>query len=176
MKFMNRREFIHDSAALSALLAGLNQIPVQGKEKTKTVKKGDVNEQLRIAVVGVNGRGKDHVKELAGRPDCFVANGHVDDQPWFHTPMAQTAQLFRALGGGRFAVAGDDVSPYFSRPVVGRDDPVKYPDGHVGDCELIVPRRRDPFDKSVQSVTEHAARPALKGWQSGKRISGKPGE
>src|SRR5947208_931857 len=73
MKFMNRREFIHDSAALSALLAGLNQIPVQGKEKTKTVKKGDVNEQLRIAVVGVNGRGKDHVKELAGRPDCFVA-------------------------------------------------------------------------------------------------------
>jgi len=49
MKSMNRREFIHDSAALSALLAGLNQIPVQGKEKTKTVKKGDVNEQLRIA-------------------------------------------------------------------------------------------------------------------------------
>src|SRR5260370_7441293 len=73
MKFMNRREFIHDSAALSALLAGLNQILVQGKEKTKTVKKGDVNEQLRIAVVGVNGRGKEHVSGFAGQPDCFVA-------------------------------------------------------------------------------------------------------
>src|SRR5437879_6264311 len=73
MKFMNRREFIHDSAALSALLAGLNQIPVRGAEETKTVKKADVNEQLRIAVVGVNGRGKEHVSGFAGRPDCFVA-------------------------------------------------------------------------------------------------------
>ena len=41
MKFMNRREFIHDSAALSAMLAGLNQIPVRGAEETKPVKKGD---------------------------------------------------------------------------------------------------------------------------------------
>jgi len=73
MKFMNRREFIHDSAALSALLAGLNQMPVQGKEKAKAVKKSDVNDQLRIAVVGVNGRGKEHVSGFAGRPDCVVA-------------------------------------------------------------------------------------------------------
>jgi tetratricopeptide (TPR) repeat protein len=55
-----------------------------------------------------------------GQLDLFVANGHVDDQPWFNTPMAQTAQLFLARGGGRFAIAGDDVSPYFSRPLVGR--------------------------------------------------------
>jgi predicted dehydrogenase len=73
MKFMNRREFIHDSAALSALLAGLKQIPVRGTEETKPVKKGDVHDQLRVAVVGVNGRGKEHVSGFAGRPDCLVA-------------------------------------------------------------------------------------------------------
>src|SRR5262249_27410601 len=73
MKFMNRREFLHDSAALSALLAGLNQIPVRGAEETKPVKKGDVHDQLRVAVVGVNGRGKEHASGFAGRPDCLVA-------------------------------------------------------------------------------------------------------
>jgi len=52
--------------------------------------------------------------------DLFVANGHTDDQPWFNTPMAQTAQLFLGRGQGRFEVAGAEVSPYFSRPVVGR--------------------------------------------------------
>jgi tetratricopeptide (TPR) repeat protein len=54
-----------------------------------------------------------------GQLDLFVANGHVDDQPWFNTPMAQEPQLFLAREGGRFAVA-DDLSAYFSRPVVGR--------------------------------------------------------
>jgi tetratricopeptide (TPR) repeat protein len=55
-----------------------------------------------------------------GRLDLFVANGHTDDQPWFNTPMALTAQLFLGREQGRFEVTGSEVSPYFSRPVVGR--------------------------------------------------------
>jgi tetratricopeptide (TPR) repeat protein len=55
-----------------------------------------------------------------GNLDLFVANGHVDDQPWFHSPMAQPAQLFLGREGGRFAIADDEASLYFSRPMVGR--------------------------------------------------------
>jgi hypothetical protein len=55
-----------------------------------------------------------------GRLDLFVANGHVDDQPWANIPMAQTAQLFLGRDRGRFEWAGPEVSPYFARPVVGR--------------------------------------------------------
>jgi hypothetical protein len=56
----------------------------------------------------------------SGSMDLFVANGHTDDQPWFNTPMAQTAQLFVGRGRGRFEMCGADASPYFARPVVGR--------------------------------------------------------
>jgi predicted dehydrogenase len=73
MSFINRREFIRDSAALSALLAGLGNSKARPAKDAKAAKKGDIHDQLRIAVIGVNGRGRDHVKELAGRPDCFVA-------------------------------------------------------------------------------------------------------
>jgi tetratricopeptide (TPR) repeat protein len=52
--------------------------------------------------------------------DLFVANGHTDHQPWVNTPMAQLAQLFLGRGDGRFELAGAGVSPYFSRPIVGR--------------------------------------------------------
>ena len=55
-----------------------------------------------------------------GTLDLFVANGHTDDQPWLNTPMAQTAQLFLGRDRGRFELASPEVSPYFSRPVVGR--------------------------------------------------------
>ena len=55
-----------------------------------------------------------------GTLDLFVANGHTDDQPWYNTPMAQSAQLFLGRERGRFELASPEVSPYFSRPVVGR--------------------------------------------------------
>jgi len=55
-----------------------------------------------------------------GTLDLFVANGHTDDQPWFNTPMAQTAQLFLGRNHGRFELASPKGSPFFARPVVGR--------------------------------------------------------
>lgn len=73
MGSINRREFLHDSAALSALLAGIGGLNTRAEEETKPAKKGDANEQLRVAVVGVNGRGKDHVSGFAGKHNCIVA-------------------------------------------------------------------------------------------------------
>jgi tetratricopeptide (TPR) repeat protein len=55
-----------------------------------------------------------------GTLELFVANGHTDDQPWFNTPMAQTAQLFLGRDHGRFELANPVSSPYFVRPMVGR--------------------------------------------------------
>jgi predicted dehydrogenase len=72
MRSINRREFLHDSAALAAALAAANGA-LQGAEKGKATKKGSPNERLQVAVLGVHGRGRDHVKSLAGRPDCVVA-------------------------------------------------------------------------------------------------------
>jgi hypothetical protein len=56
-----------------------------------------------------------------GRLDLFVANGHVDDQPWIRQPMAQVPHWYTGIADGRFQLAqAADVSAYFSAPVVGR--------------------------------------------------------
>jgi hypothetical protein len=53
--------------------------------------------------------------------DLFVANGHVDDQPWVDVPMAQLPHWYAGLGGGRYAMATPDTAgPPFAQPVVGR--------------------------------------------------------
>jgi tetratricopeptide (TPR) repeat protein len=55
-----------------------------------------------------------------GTLDLFVANGHVDDQPWFNIPMAQRPQFFLGREAGRFAEAPPSVGPYFGSMLVGR--------------------------------------------------------
>src|SRR5262249_53206548 len=58
--------------------------------------------------------------ENDGTLDLFVANGHTDDQPWNHIPMAQAAQLFLGRAHGRFEWAVPEAPPYFAARVVGR--------------------------------------------------------
>ena len=55
-----------------------------------------------------------------GYLDLFVANGHVDDQPWLNNPMAQLPHLFLARGDGRFTPVPPAAVAYLGRPVVGR--------------------------------------------------------
>ncbi|WP_422931456.1 FG-GAP-like repeat-containing protein [Singulisphaera sp. PoT] len=55
-----------------------------------------------------------------GRLDLFVVNGHVDDQPWVNSPMAQPAQLYWNRGQGQFLLAGSAASPFLASPKVGR--------------------------------------------------------
>ncbi|HXG10243.1 MAG TPA: Gfo/Idh/MocA family oxidoreductase [Gemmataceae bacterium] len=75
MSLLNRRDFLHDSAALAALLAGAGALDnsLRADEEKAARKKGDVNDQLRVAVVGVNGQGKAHVGGYAGKHNCIVA-------------------------------------------------------------------------------------------------------
>ncbi len=72
MNFMNRREFLQDSTALAAILAGTGTFAAAAEPKAKAAKKGDANDQLHVAVIGVNGRGRDHVRGLAGKHNCVV--------------------------------------------------------------------------------------------------------
>jgi predicted dehydrogenase len=96
MRFMDRREFLHDSAALAAALAsaGLlgNSLPA-AEEKTAT-QKGAANDQLRIACMGVRGQGKGHVTGYAGKHNCIVATICDVDEAVIAGPMnsAEKAQ------------------------------------------------------------------------------------
>src|SRR3954462_12041458 len=71
MSLMNRRDFLQDSALFSASLAALGSTrsPLLAAEKAA---QGDVNDQLRVAVVGVKGRGRDHLGGFAGKHNCVV--------------------------------------------------------------------------------------------------------
>jgi predicted dehydrogenase len=75
MRFLNRRDFLHDSALLAALTgAGLASDSLAlAAEPKPAKKKAGANDQLRIAVIGVNGRGNNHVHGFAGKNNCVVA-------------------------------------------------------------------------------------------------------
>ena len=74
MRSLNRRDFLHDSAFLSAVLAGAglgnaaNAAPAAAAAKDK----GSANDRLRVAVVGVRGRGMSHVGGFANRNNCVI--------------------------------------------------------------------------------------------------------
>ena len=104
-----------------------------------------------------------------GKLDLFVANGHVDDQPWVNSPMAQPPQFYRNLGKGRFALAGPEVSAYLAKPAVGRgvaagdlDD-----DGRV---DLVVVHRDAPAAllRNVSETPGHWLTLALVGKKPGR--------
>ncbi len=69
MRSISRRDFLQDSALAAAALAGAG-LAADARSAEKAValaaKKGQVNDQLRVAVVGVRGRGMSHVSAFAG--------------------------------------------------------------------------------------------------------------
>lgn len=71
--FMDRREFVKDSvvgAAIAAAGLDFSKVDTQAKESANA--QGASGEQLRVAVVGVNGRGMSHVGGFAGKNNCVV--------------------------------------------------------------------------------------------------------
>ena len=71
--FMDRREFVKDSvvgAAIAAAGLDFSKVDTQAKETANA--QGASGEQLRVAVVGVNGRGMSHVGGFAGKNNCVV--------------------------------------------------------------------------------------------------------
>jgi predicted dehydrogenase len=74
MNYLSRREFLQGSAALAAA-AGATAL---GRaDQPRPTARASANERLNVAVIGVGGRGGDHVQGLAGRYGCVVT--HVCD-------------------------------------------------------------------------------------------------
>jgi predicted dehydrogenase len=70
---MSRRDFLHDTAALAALMAGAGVIvgPTRAAPAVKK-RKGDANDTLHVACIGVHGQGMTHVTQLAGKHNCVI--------------------------------------------------------------------------------------------------------
>ena len=66
MHSINRRDFLHNAALLSAALAGTTS------EVAPAVARKDKGGKLRVAVVGVRSRGGAHVDNFANRHGCIV--------------------------------------------------------------------------------------------------------
>ncbi len=66
MRSINRRDFLHDSALLAAAAGAGLLAKSPAAETAVAAKKGQVNDQLRVAVIGVHGRGMSHVGAFAG--------------------------------------------------------------------------------------------------------------
>src|SRR5947209_1289710 len=66
----SRREFLERSAILSAAAAA--GTPLARATADEATKKGSVNDRLRVAVVGVRGRGMEHVGRFNGKNNCEI--------------------------------------------------------------------------------------------------------
>ena len=71
MSVFHRREFLARTALLASASA-LSAVPSRAAEETKPVKRGSANDRLRVAVVGVNGRGMSHVGGYLGKNNCEI--------------------------------------------------------------------------------------------------------
>src|SRR5438552_7883592 len=73
MDTFSRREFLERSAILSAAAAALGTgAGAIAADKPATTRTGAVNDRLRVAVVGVRGRGMSHVNGFAAKNNCEI--------------------------------------------------------------------------------------------------------
>jgi predicted dehydrogenase len=73
--FLRRRDFLKGSAALAGfgLLPGARDAAADEQPANN----GGANNRLNVAVIGVNGRGKEHIDFIAGRHNCLIT--HICD-------------------------------------------------------------------------------------------------
>jgi predicted dehydrogenase len=71
MRYLNRRDFLQNSATVTAALAATS-LTSEAEETAKVAKKGPAADRLRVAVVGVRSRGMSHVHGFAGQHNCEI--------------------------------------------------------------------------------------------------------
>ncbi|HKB37318.1 MAG TPA: Gfo/Idh/MocA family oxidoreductase, partial [Gemmataceae bacterium] len=72
MRSINRRDFLRDSALFSAVLAGTVTPSAQARAAAPVAARRGNGDALRVAVVGVRGRGMNHISGFAKRHGCVV--------------------------------------------------------------------------------------------------------
>jgi predicted dehydrogenase len=72
MTWVTRRKFLRRSAefACSGILGSTGDA---GSEIDRSVKRGEASDRLHVAVIGVNGRGYDHVRSFSAQHNCLVS-------------------------------------------------------------------------------------------------------
>ncbi len=76
MSLRSRRDFLRDSSLMTAASLALGQMSYgqdeKKKKEKKIVAKVSANERIRMAVIGFNGRGMDHIKGFASMPETEI--------------------------------------------------------------------------------------------------------
>jgi hypothetical protein len=111
-----------------------------------------------------------------GWPDCFVANGHIDDnleRLGHHTPYAEPPLLFRNVQGRQFQLATRDAGAYFDADHLGRGAAQGDIDND-GDIDLVV-SHKDGLPALLRNDTRtdnHWIRLTLQGVRSNRDAVG----
>jgi enediyne biosynthesis protein E4 len=111
-----------------------------------------------------------------GWPDCFVANGHFEDNLELfghNSPYPQPALLHRNLAGKRFGLATRDAGPYFAASHVGRGAAFGDFDDD-GDIDIVVNHMDGPpaLLRNDTKTTNHWVRLVLVGTLSNRDAVG----
>jgi predicted dehydrogenase len=85
MRSISRRDFLHDTTLFAAAIAATGAARAEEKSAAKDVSASD--QPLRVACIGVGGRGKDHVRSIAGRPGCVITTICDADSAMIGTAM-----------------------------------------------------------------------------------------
>ncbi len=72
MSFLNRRDFLHDSARFGAALGGVGFLASSETQAKADEKKTSANDTLRVCMIGVRGQGSGDIQGFAGKNGCVV--------------------------------------------------------------------------------------------------------